>query len=110
MRNRGADRPQRSAGGEQHGGEIHHPGEEDHVLPCGGDGAAAGGEQLRQFLQGVRQVDDVGGLSRDIARAGDGDAHGGGRERGSVVDTVARHRDGAALREKLVNAIQLLLG
>ena len=62
------------------------------------------------MLERMRQVDHVGGLGGDVAGAGHSDADGGGGQRRRVVDAVADHGHGAALRVELPDAIQLLLG
>ena len=52
---------------------------------------------------------DAGALDRDVRAGAHRDADIGGRERGRVVDAVARHRDHAALAPQLLDHGALLI-
>ena len=108
MCNCGAYRANLARRGAKNSGRIEKSGEEEYVLPGRAHRAPADAEELRQPLERMRKIDDIGSLGRDVAGPGHGNADVcRGQSRG-IVQAIARHGRLVPLRAKLLQQFHLL--
>src|SRR5271169_5213326 len=105
-----ADRTQLARRTGHHCQQIQSAREEYDIEPGRLHRAPADLKQAWNLVERMRQINHVGGFRRNVARARDGDSYTRGRERGSIIDTVAEHRYSVASRCELADAVELLLG
>src|SRR5882757_9754900 len=106
----GAHWPNSSRGSADDSSCIEEPSKQENILPGGTHGLVAYAKKLRQAVERVRQIDDVGCFRRHVACARHGDAYIRGRESRSIIQAITGHGRLAPLRLQFLDLLYLLRG